>query len=936
MQNFLIALVTGSIAMSAIAILFLIASPLLSKRYSPKWQYYTWMVIIIGFIIPFRPDFNFTFLKVNIPFVQTIDRQAEQPVDPVTNPIDEAVYTPVTDTVNGPVAGNETAQPILPDNFASGIGDAGTAQPYEPPADIYSLVICIWLAGTIFAILYHASGHYRFMRMVGRWSEPVADEELLNALYETARDMAIFNQVNLRVCRLVKSPMMVGYVNPTIILHTDDFSSDELAFILRHELTHYKRKDLWFKTIVLIATAVHWFNPVIYLVSKEIAMQCEICCDLEVVRSADEKERQQYSETIISVIRQQSSLVTSLSTSFYGGKKGMKKRIFSIMDTATKKVGIAVVCGVILLTIGTGAAFEANTGAGSSAGQATNSVVIASDKQAANTDIVSFNKQAANTDAASSAGQPPIQSAVLSGGQAGSQSVSDSSAKYIPKTGLVKVGVCIYNSQDYFMTNYCEELKAYFLNKSNSDVWYEVKIVYAEGDPELQIEQVKAFMTERYDVLIANIVQMPDVPRVVDICKAADTPVIFVNREPRKEDLNLWDRASYVHVDYRQAGVFQGQIINELPDKGDINGDGKVSYVMITGDPDNLDAGYRTEFSVKAITDSGMKVEKLLEQSGMWSQSAGQEIAAAALAKYGNKIDVILCNNDSMALGALQAIKAAGRTVGKDIYLVGIDALDEVVSSIREGQFTGTVLNDPSRQARKAADVAIMAVNGLKLEREYIVDYLKITKATLADEEKKATPSAETNEAVYRDDTCEVFSYSQLKEAADSACKKIIVKKDLDVSGDFLRIGREKTLVIEKGVTVTVSMMNFVIEGQIVNGGIIKVSGRIGFYVESPDIGKIEAVNGGEISFFSGAIGADMIAYYLSNNSIYTSLSLVPGESTIKIDRNLTIPKGKTLWLNSMCTLEVQKGVALTVNGKLETYNKPIINGTVIGDIKVY
>lgn len=135
----------------------------------------------------------------------------------------------------------------------------------------------------------------------------------------------------------------------------------------------------------------------------------------------------------------------------------------------------------------------------------------------------------------------------------------------------------------------------------------------------------------------------------------------------------------YVGADARQSGTFQGEIIAATPNKGDINGNGKVDYVMIIGDPENIDAQYRTEFSVKALVDAGLEVNELFAQRGDWDQAKGQELAATALAQFGDQVDVIFCNNDAMALGAVQAIRDAGRVVGENIYLVGVDALDEAV-----------------------------------------------------------------------------------------------------------------------------------------------------------------------------------------------------------------------------------------------------------------
>ncbi|MEG1639920.1 MAG: galactose ABC transporter substrate-binding protein [Ruthenibacterium sp.] len=285
-----------------------------------------------------------------------------------------------------------------------------------------------------------------------------------------------------------------------------------------------------------------------------------------------------------------------------------------------------------------------------------------------------------------------------------------------------KVGVCIYKYDDNFMTLYREELQKYLEEKNCS-----VTVVDGKNDQAEQTNQINAFIADKVDVLIVNLVQSSAAATVIDLAKTADIPVIFINREPTKEDLALWDKIAYVGADARQSGTFQGEIIATTPNKGDFNGNGTVDYVMIVGDPENVDAQFRTEFSIKALTDAGLKVNKLFEQRGDWDQAKGQELAATALSQFGDKIDVIFCNNDGMALGAYQAIVSAGRTVGKDIYLVGVDALEECQAMVKDGTMTGTVLNDHIGQSHKAADVALEAVAGKALEKNYTVDYVKVT-----------------------------------------------------------------------------------------------------------------------------------------------------------------------------------------------------------------
>ncbi|MDR0839893.1 MAG: galactose ABC transporter substrate-binding protein [Christensenellaceae bacterium] len=288
------------------------------------------------------------------------------------------------------------------------------------------------------------------------------------------------------------------------------------------------------------------------------------------------------------------------------------------------------------------------------------------------------------------------------------------------------VGVCIYKFDDNFMTLYRNEIQAYFDSLATDTVKYNVTVMDGKGDMAEQTNQVDTFLAQGVDVLIVNLVQSSSAATITEKAQAANVPVVYINREPEEADMKAWDKISYVGADARQSGTYQGEIVANLPDKGDANGDGVVSYVMIMGDPENVDAQYRTEFSIKALEDAGIKVENLFQQRGDWEQSKGQELAATALAQFGDKIDVIFCNNDGMALGAYQAIQAAGRAVGENIYLLGVDALEECVEMVKSGQMTGTVLNDHIGQSHSAVDAAIAYLNGEAVETYIWVDYQKV------------------------------------------------------------------------------------------------------------------------------------------------------------------------------------------------------------------
>ena len=300
----------------------------------------------------------------------------------------------------------------------------------------------------------------------------------------------------------------------------------------------------------------------------------------------------------------------------------------------------------------------------------------------------------------------------------------------------VKVGISIYQFADNFMTLYRNELQKYLVDELGLKA-ENISIMDGKNDQSEQMNQIRNFVTQGFDVMIINLVQASSEPDVTNICNEAGIPVVYINREPDAEREQAWVddgiKATYVGADARQSGTYQGEEIAELENKGDADGDGVVRYIMVQGDPENVDAQYRTEKSVEALKAAGVEVEELTKQRGDWDQTKGQEITANALSQYGDKIDVVFCNNDAMALGALQAIEAAGRTVNKDIYLVGVDALVEVVENVMNDKMTGTVFNDYFGQAHTAADKALDFVNGKDVDNVYMVDYVKVTTENAGD-----------------------------------------------------------------------------------------------------------------------------------------------------------------------------------------------------------
>ena len=340
--------------------------------------------------------------------------------------------------------------------------------------------------------------------------------------------------------------------------------------------------------------------------------------------------------------------------------------------------------------------------------------------------------------AATEAATTPAETVAESAAETTAETVAETVAEATGSVDLAdkKVGISIYKFDDNFMTLYRTELERYMVDELGFKK-ENITIQDGKGDQAEQTNQIQNFIASGVDVMILNLVQASSAPQVTDMCKDAGIPVVYINREPDVAEEERWASeglaATYVGADARQSGTYQGEEIVETANKGDINGDGKVSYIMVQGDPENVDAQYRTEFSVKALTDAGIEVEELLLQRGDWDQAKGQQIVQDALTQFGDKVEVVFCNNDAMALGALQAIEAAGRKVNEDIYLVGVDALTEAVQNVVDGKMTGTVFNDHFGQAQTAADMAVKFLKGEAVDPVNMVDYVKVTTANAAE-----------------------------------------------------------------------------------------------------------------------------------------------------------------------------------------------------------
>lgn len=262
----------------------------------------------------------------------------------------------------------------------------------------------------------------------------------------------------------------------------------------------------------------------------------------------------------------------------------------------------------------------------------------------------------------------------------------------------IEIGCAIYKFDDTFMTGVRNAIIA-----AAGETDAKVEVVDSMNIQATQNEKVDLFITKGMKAMEINPVDRAAAGTIIDKAKKADIPVVFFNREPFAEDMAKWDKIYYVGARAEESGTMSGQIIADYwkahPEM-DKNKDGVLQYIMLKGEPGHQDAELRTEYSIKALQDAGIKVQKLAEDTGMWDRVRGQEKMAAFLASHGDKIEAVFANND-MALGAIEALKAAGYFKdGKFMPVVGVDATAPALQALEEGTLLGTVLNDAVNQGR--------------------------------------------------------------------------------------------------------------------------------------------------------------------------------------------------------------------------------------------
>lgn len=276
---------------------------------------------------------------------------------------------------------------------------------------------------------------------------------------------------------------------------------------------------------------------------------------------------------------------------------------------------------------------------------------------------------------------------------------------------LPKIGVTIYKFDDNFMSFVRQSIEKGAKDKAD------VILNDSQNDQAKQLEQIDAMISKGVKALAINLVDPKAAGNVIEKAQAADLPVIFFNKEPDAAALAGYDKAWYVGTLSKESGVMQGELIldewNKNKDRWDLNKDGKIQYVLLKGEPGHPDAEARTKYVIDTIVQNGVGVEKIAEDTAMWDTNKAAEKMDAWLAKNDGKIEVVIANNDAMALGAITSLEKVGYFKNdKYMPVFGVDAIPDALSKIKEGKMAGTVLNDAKNQGQATLDLAINAANG--------------------------------------------------------------------------------------------------------------------------------------------------------------------------------------------------------------------------------
>ena len=333
MNEFMKILLSLSVSGALLLLLILGLKPLYKNRFSKRWQYYIWIVVALRFLLPFTPD-----NAIVGSLFEKFDTVA------ITNEI------PTSPNILVPAdTGNNNAEPIQTNRE---INAAAMREPFNK----YVCLFFIWSALALVLFVRKVTVYQGFIQYIKAGNKEVSDIKILNLLSDCEEKLNIKTRVELSCNPLIASPMLIGFFRPRIILPVGEWEDKELSYIFVHELIHYKQRDMFYKWLIQIVVCVHWFNPFVYLLEKEVNKSCELSCDEKVIAVLDDKEKREYGDTLISFLKSNNLYKSSLaSVTLTEGAEQLKERLGAIMNFKSKTKTIRVLTVILTLFILSGA-----------------------------------------------------------------------------------------------------------------------------------------------------------------------------------------------------------------------------------------------------------------------------------------------------------------------------------------------------------------------------------------------------------------------------------------------------------------------------------------------------------------------------------------------------------------------------------------------------
>lgn len=341
MKTFLLNLLKTSLLGSLAILAMLVLKPLWRERYRAKTRCWLWLALAVFLLLPV--DFS----------VKNAPVQAEPPKDYTLFVGTDKTAIQSTDNLFGDMAEKSGQSPAQ-------VRDTIIQRPVTNPEQkttryipVTTILFYGYLAGAAAFLLYQGVSYALFRRTVRRWKRDVSRADYASLLSDTARDLGV-SAPEMIVCEAISTPAVTGLLRPRLLLPHEHYDVQELRYILRHELCHLKRRDMLLKLVLLAANAMHWFNPVVYLMLRQADEDIELACDSAATDGLELPERAAYSRTLLAAV--QSSVRALPATTCFGGTvERLKRRITNVLG-AQKKRGFGVVALVLALTLTAGCA----------------------------------------------------------------------------------------------------------------------------------------------------------------------------------------------------------------------------------------------------------------------------------------------------------------------------------------------------------------------------------------------------------------------------------------------------------------------------------------------------------------------------------------------------------------------------------------------------